>query len=112
MNSPKQPQPIPMPESLSKASQQLWNDLAATQARSLERRQMFLQALRALDRAEACREAIDREGLMIGGEGKIAHINPLLKAEKDARGQFAAIWKALHLTYNGAVDGRRLGPGA
>jgi hypothetical protein len=108
MNTPKQPQNIPMPEGFSPASQHLWNELAGNQARSPERLQMLTQALRALDRAEACREAIDREGLMLGGEGKIAHINPLLKAEKDSRGQFAAMWKALHLVYNGAIDGRRV----
>jgi hypothetical protein len=108
MNTPKQPQNIPMPEGFSLASQQLWNDLAATQARSPERRQMLTQALRALDRAEACRAAIDRDGMTIEGAGKISHANPLLKIEKDARGQFAAMWKALHLVYNGRVDGQRL----
>ncbi len=108
MNTPKQPQNIPMPEGFSESSKQLWNQLAGNQARSPERLQMLTQALRALDRAEACREAISLQGMTIEGAGKISHANPLLRVEKDSRGQFAAMWKALHLVYNGAVDGRRV----
>lgn len=99
-------QPIPMPEALSEASQQLWRDLAPQHGRSPERRQLLIQGLRALDRAEACRAAIAREGMTLEGAGKIAHANPLLKVEKDARAQFTNIWKVLRLNFNGAVDGR------
>jgi hypothetical protein len=106
MNTPKQPQNIPTPENLSESSQLLWNQLAQEQARSPERRQLLIQALRSLDRAEACREAIEREGMTLDGAGKISHANPLLKVEKDARAQFASLWKTLRLNFNGAVDGR------
>ena len=64
-------------------------------------------ALEALDRADLAREAIDREGMLTGGsENKMIHVNPLLRVEKDARGQFASIWHGLGLDWIHTIDGR------
>ncbi|MFN7542824.1 MAG: P27 family phage terminase small subunit [Acidobacteriota bacterium] len=95
------------PNGLSPRAAELWREIVPRQAKSPERLAMVEQALRAYDRAEQCREAIDSQGLMIEG-GKLAHINPLLKAEKDARAQFAQMWRALRLTFSGSVDGRQV----
>ena len=100
---------IECPEGLSGPSKELWAQLADKQARSPERRAMFTQALRSLDRSEECRAAIDREGLTVGNAGGMKHMNPLLKVEKDARAQFALLWKALKLNYNHGLDFNRIG---
>ena len=66
---------------------------------------MRLTGLEALDRLDQVREALGRDELVKVTERMgAAHTNPLLRAEKDARGQFLATWKALELERHSYFD--------
>jgi P27 family predicted phage terminase small subunit len=101
-------EPVPdAPPDLSAESQDLWVRLVPTEARSLGRRTLLLQALRALDRAnQARRELADQGLLVVTPRTGFPHANPLLKIEREARSEFAKIWSKLGLTFNAQIDGR------
>jgi phage terminase small subunit len=107
---PKQtnpPPPPPPPAHLSERSQDLWRRLVPGRCRSLGRRTMLGEALAQLDRLDQLRAALASEGLIVGSEtGKMPHLNPLLKAEKDARTLFTRMWDVLGLQWSGEIDGR------
>jgi len=93
------------PAGLSKRSRLLWNFLVAHKARSFGRLSLIEQALRALDRAEECRKAVDREGITATTKTTGAiHVHPMLKAEKEFRAQFIAAWTRLGLAFDYDVD--------
>jgi phage terminase small subunit len=75
--------PIPdPPKDLSAESRDLWNRLVPTEGRSVQRRTLLLQGLRALDRAEQARRQLATEGLLvITPRSGVSHVNPLLKVE-------------------------------
>lgn len=96
-NPRNEPGPVPEPPAhLSDRAKQLWRQVVPNRARSPERLAVVQAALEALDRADAAREAIEKEGMLLRG-GKIAHINPLLRVEKDNRQLFARLWTQLNL---------------
>jgi phage terminase small subunit len=102
---PKQtnpPTPLPPPPAhLSERSQDLWRRLVPGRCRSLGRRTMLEQALAQLDRLDQLRTALASEGLLVGSDtGKMPHLNPLLKAEKDARTLFGRLWSILRLEWS------------
>lgn len=95
------------PEHLSPRSQGIWRDLVTRNVVSSGRLALFQSGLEALDRADEAREAIKRDGLLVGGkEGTLPHANPLLRVEKDARTLFARIWSDLNLGFEPDVDRR------
>lgn len=94
------------PDHLSDRSKVLWGELAPDRAKSIERRTLLQAALEALDRADAARLAIAAEGMTTTtATTKAVHVHPLVKVEREARGQFMRAWAMLHLTW-GAADSR------
>src|SRR5262245_43460665 len=97
----------PMPDGFSASSQRLWQVLVPRRARSIGRRALLEETLRARDRAEEFRLLIAAQGLV--GTTKttgMVHMNPLVRAEKDARALFAKLASLLGLQWDSMVDGR------
>ena len=60
-----------------------------------------------MDRADQAAAILNREGLITGStSGKMAHVHPAVRIEKDARAEFRRIWGQLSLDWNYQVDGR------
>lgn len=98
------------PEHLSERAKGLWREVVPRRALSPGRLALLQTALEALDRAEECRVAIGRDGLVSKTETTGAvHVHPLLKAEKDSRQLFARLWTALDLQWDFEVDGQAVG---
>jgi|ERR1039458_2333181 phage terminase small subunit len=98
----KTPQREPYPEPaahLSGRAADLWRAIGPTRATTPARRALFQAGLEALDRADLAREEIAREGMTATTKSTGAiHIHPLVKVEREARAQFAAIWGQLKLS--------------
>jgi phage terminase small subunit len=86
------------PKHLSRSAKQLWRDLtieySLDDAAGLR---ILRSALESLDRAEAAREAIERDGLLIRDRWGQDKVNPLCAVERDARSSFLHAMKALCL---------------
>jgi phage terminase small subunit len=82
------------PEHLTERSKELWRESQAERQWSTGKLTLLAQALESLDRADMAAEIVRREGIVITG-GKMPHAHPATKIEKDARSQFAMIWKEL-----------------
>ena len=96
----------PAPDGLSKRGQAIWRAIVPRKAQSAERLLLIKTALQALDRADQIMDAVNKEGLTIENPSSGAvRANPLLKIEKELRGQFAAIWSNLSLEWDAVVDG-------
>lgn len=96
IESPEQPMSI-APEHLSDKSKEIW-DLSMEKAATPIRQVMLQMALECLDRADECRELIDREGLtVISLKTGMSHCHPLLRVEKESRQLFAKIMGDLKL---------------
>ncbi len=94
---------------LSEKALKLWSDIVPNRARSPERLALLQVALECLDRADGCREQIQREGLtVISTTTGVQHINVIVKIEKESRAQFAKIWSDLSLQWNATIDGRSI----
>lgn len=90
--------PVPAPPAhLSERSKTLWLAVVPSQASSPGRLALVQTALECLDRADEAAEAIAQEG-MVCGAGKMQHVHPLLKVEKDNRQLFARLWNELGLS--------------
>ena len=90
------------PAHLSDKSKKIWKSVVPSDGKTLPRQTLILAALESLDRADAARAIIDKEGmLLLPGEGQrgIAHCHPLLKVEKDSRALFAKLWVQMHMQY-------------
>jgi P27 family predicted phage terminase small subunit len=100
--------PIPdAPSDLSAESQDLWARLVPTEGRSVQRRTLLLQGLRALDRASQARRELASQGLLVvTPRSGVAHVNPLVRVEHQAQAEFLRIWRALGLTFSAQIDGR------
>ena len=87
----------PAPEHLSVRAQSLWR--AMVERCTTDGRRVLLQTgLEALDRATLARESIATEGMTATTASTgVAHVNPLIRVERDARNQFAAIFRQLGL---------------
>jgi hypothetical protein len=97
----------PPPEGLSAASAAIWTTLGPSRVKSPERRVLFEQGLRALDRVSAARAAITRDGLTLKNpDTGVMYAHPATRAEKDALFAVVAVWRALSLTWNQDIDGR------
>ena len=63
--------------------------------------------LESMDRADLARVAIEKEGMVSKTETTGAlHVHPLVKVEREARGQFILAWKTLNLECDNSVDPR------
>jgi hypothetical protein len=99
--------PYPPPAGLSEASEALWRDLVPSRGKSAARRALIAEALRARDRADEFRALIATQGATTTTKTTGAlHLNPLVKAEQEARGMFARILLGLHLEWDPSLDGR------
>jgi P27 family predicted phage terminase small subunit len=102
------PPPPPPPEHLSERSKALWARIVSERrVRSVGRPVLLQTALEALDRAEAARQAVEKEGMTktTPATGAV-HIHPLLKVERESRQLFARLWEQLGLTWDCLIDGR------
>jgi phage terminase small subunit len=82
------------PEHLSERSKELWRNACPQAIRSEKRLVVLRAALEALDRADAARLAIAEQGMIsITERSGMAHVNPLVKVEREARLDFAKLWK-------------------
>ena len=94
----------PPPDGLSERAQKMW--MADKRSRSVGRLALLEQCLRALDRAEQFRQMLaGQELLTITPKSGAAHLSPLVKAETEARDQFARLAKTLGLDWDDDVDG-------
>lgn len=96
---PQQPPaapPAPPPDHLSARAAALWASVVAADTHPA-RAALIQTALEALDRADQARATLEREGLVLEPTRKTGflHLHPCVKAEKDARQQFFAIWASL-----------------
>jgi P27 family predicted phage terminase small subunit len=96
--TPEPPPVIPAPPHLSARARALWESIVPKRLKAPQTLALLRAALEALDRADLAAEAIERDGLLLRKEGGVmSHVNPACKVEKDARAQFASIWKELGL---------------
>lgn len=73
---------------------------------------LFEEALRARDRSDQFGALIAQQGLVsVAERSKVQHLNPLVRAEREARATFAKIMGLLHLEWDHEIDGRSW-PGA
>jgi len=94
-----------MPEGLSERSQALWLSEIRDRSRSLGRLAMLEECLRALDQADHFRGLLATQELVQTTKTTGAtHINPLVKAEKEARIAFLQMAKALGLDWKAGTD--------
>jgi phage terminase small subunit len=95
------PARYPPPDGLSDAGQDLWRKLVPKQSQSPGRLALLEEALRARDRAEEFRALIAQQGITtITKTTGAVHVNPLIKAEKEARALFAKIAGMIALNSN------------
>ena len=100
------PKALSAPVGLSERSTVLWGQIVPRRARSPERLALLQQALVALDRADQCREILEREGLTVTTKTTGAvHVHPLLKVEREQRQLFVRCWDLLSLTWDSSKDG-------
>ncbi len=101
--APAGPPPEP-PEGLSESSSALWRELVPNHAKSPGRLALLETALMALDRAREVREILHRDGLLVDG-GKLKHVHPLVRVERDALAAFSRCWGLLGLAFDHKLDG-------
>lgn len=98
--------PVPDPPSgLSERALYLWGSVVPARARSAGRLAVIEEALRALDRADAARVALDAEGMVSKTESTGAlHVHPLVKVERENRALFVRLWQDLGLAFQQDLD--------
>ncbi len=96
------------PAHLSERTKTLWAELVPERARSAGRLALLTAGLEALDRADAARTALGVNLTTTTETTGAVHCHPLLKVEREARGQFAKIWADLGLGWDGSTDGMSL----
>ena len=88
------------PKHLSKRAKAIWRELVEERCDSVERQVLLQSALEDLDRVDALREQIAREGAMQTSERSgLSRAHPALKIEAEARRRFLAAWRTLDLTW-------------
>lgn len=94
------------PAGLSETSKAIWQGVIPRRAKTAERILLIKTALQALDRADEITAKIKEQGLTIENPSTGAmRANPLIKLEKELRGQFASIWSGMDLDWDGKIDG-------
>jgi hypothetical protein len=89
--------PMP-PAGLSRLSRRLWNGIqAGYMIKDPAGLAVLEQTLRALDRAEAARLVVNRQGCTLVDRYHQARIHPAAAVERDARAQFFAGLKLLRV---------------
>ena len=98
--------PVKPPPGLSDRSQALWAAVVQSgRADTTGRQALLAETLAALDRAAECREAVDRDGMMLTTpRSGVQHAHPLLALEVTFRRQFLSGAKQLDLNANGDGD--------
>ena len=100
--NPDLPQPV---DDLSEDAKLLWYEIVGRRANSPERLALLEVALTALDRAEEAADISKADGLTKTTESTGAvHAQPLLKVERENRGQFLTAWSHLQLDSDPYVD--------
>lgn len=91
------------PPTLSKSAKELWRQILAEYAISdAAGLSILATGLHAWDRAAEARQAIARDGLMIGRPPKP---HPLLRVERDSQAQFLVALRHLNLDLEPLRDG-------
>jgi hypothetical protein len=99
------------PEGLSERAQELWRAEVRHRTKSSGRLALLEQCLRALDRADEVHRLLGTQELIsVTKTTGAAHLNPLLRAEKEARETFARLAGMLGLQWNNAQDGESTAP--
>jgi P27 family predicted phage terminase small subunit len=94
------------PQHLSTRSQQLWRQIVPRRAKSPERLTLLQLALEQLDRADAARAEIERDGTTFRTKRTGAiHAHPALAIERQARSSFMRMWDQLGLSWDATLDG-------
>lgn len=97
----------PAPDGLSDRSRALWCEVVPYRAMSAGRIALIEEALRALDRADQMREAVDRDGPTSTNKTTgMIHVHPCCKLEREARQAFTRIWTTLGLGWSSKEDGQ------
>lgn len=95
------------PSHLSDRAAALWRDVVPRRAKSPGKVVIVQSALEALDRADAARVAVEVAGMTTTTKTTGAvHVHPLVKVEREARGQFTKLWGELNLTHDYAAGDR------
>lgn len=90
--------PTPPPDHLSEKAAAIWREVVTTYVVEIEGLPLLEQALTQYDRAAQARREIEREGLTwTNPDSGAVHVNPAVKAERDATKAFRLAWKALDL---------------
>lgn len=98
----------PAPKHLSAEAKKFWTEILAEYSIDDAAGLRILRvALESFDRAQAAREAIDREGMTVIDKAGQNKSHPLLPIERDSRAAFLAGLKALCLD----VEPLKNGPG-
>lgn len=96
----------PPPTGLSPRSVALWCAVVPYRAMSAGRIALVEEALRALDRADQMREAVDRDGpVTVNATTGMTHVHPCCKLEREARQAFSRLWTQMGLEWSSDEDG-------
>ena len=88
-----------VPGHLSKESKKIWAEILDEYGISDCAGLRILRiALESFDRAQSCRETIDKQGLTVIDKAEQIKPHPLLACERDSRAAFLAGLKALNLS--------------
>ncbi len=88
----------PAPAGLSPAAQEWWKNLQADYPLADSAGMLLLeQAMRAFDRCEEARAALDRDGAIVADRFDQRVPHPAVKLERDARHQLLQCLRALNL---------------
>jgi hypothetical protein len=97
-------QTISAPEGLSRRSQRLWRSVTEGWELEDHHRELLAEGLRALDRADAARAVLERDGLTFPDRWGQPREHPLVDVERKSRGQFKDIMRALDLKPEAGID--------
>jgi phage terminase small subunit len=94
------------PAGLSRRARAVWRDVLRDY--SLESRHLTVleSALRTLDRLDAARAIVDRDGMIVAGSKGQVRPHPMLAVERDCRISLARLWRELDLDGASAPDAR------
>jgi hypothetical protein len=95
-----------IPDHFSMRSRELWLGWVGTRVKSAGRVESLRNGLELRDRANSCREVINREGVwVVSKRSGLSHPHPLLKEEINCRKLFAKILHQLNLEWEFLEDG-------
>lgn len=85
------------PDGLAEHGREFWRRIVTRYQVEEHHFDMLTQACECLDLAEACRERIAADGLVVEDRFEQDRAHPLLNTERDARNAFCRIYRALKL---------------